>query len=169
LTLDSTPPFTLPAMVDDTPAEGPLRAGELARRTGVTKDTLRFYERAGLLPRPERLPNNYRVYPAGAVERVLWIRRVLAAGFTVEELARILAERERGGVPCRKVRDLGAAKLAEMEERLQELEAARDTLRALLKDWDRRLAEVGPGKLAGLLEALPETPRQETRKRKEIR
>jgi MerR family transcriptional regulator, copper efflux regulator len=156
-------------MVDDTPAERPLRAGELARRTDVTKDTLRFYERAGLLPRPERLPNNYRVYPAGAVERVLWIRRVLAAGFTVEELARILAERERGGVPCRKVRDLGAAKLAEMEERLQELEAARDALRALLKDWDRRLAEAGPGKLAGLLETLPETPRQETRKRKEIR
>jgi MerR family transcriptional regulator, copper efflux regulator len=156
-------------MVDDTPAERPLRAGELARRTGVTKDTLRFYERAGLLPRPERLPNNYRVYPAGAVERVLWIRRVLAAGFTVEELARILAERERGGVPCRKVRDLGAAKLAEVEERLQELEAARNALRALLKDWDRRLAEAGPGKLAGLLETLPETPRQETRKRKEIR
>ncbi len=170
MTLDSTPPFTLPGMVEDTPAERPLRAGELARRTGVTKDTLRFYERAGLLPRPERLPNNYRVYPAGTVERLLWIRRVLAAGFTVEELARILAERERGGVPCRKVRDLGAAKLAEMEERLRELESARDTLRSLLKEWDRRLAEVGPGERAGLLEAIQETPRQRTtRKKKEIR
>jgi DNA-binding transcriptional MerR regulator len=156
-------------MVKDTPAERPLQAGELARRTGVSKDALRFYERQGLLPRPERLPNNYRVYPAGAVERVLWIRRVLAAGFTIEELGRILAERERGGVPCRKVRDLGAAKLAEMEERIQELETARDALRSLMRDWDRRLAEVGPGERAGLLEFVPETVRQGKRKSKEIR
>ena len=98
------------------------------------------------------------------------LRTGLWQTFTVEELARILAERERGGVPCRKVRDLGAAKLAEMEERLRELEAARDTLRSLLKDWDRRLAEVGPGERAGLLEAIQETPRQGmTRKKKEIR
>ena len=92
--------------MNERPSERPLQAGELARRTGVSKDALRFYERSGLLPRPERLPNNYRVYPSRAVERVLWIRRVLAAGFTVEELSRILAERERGGVPCRQVRDL---------------------------------------------------------------
>jgi DNA-binding transcriptional MerR regulator len=156
-------------MVKDTTAERPLQAGELARRTGVSKDALRFYERQGLLPRPERLPNNYRVYPGGAVERVLWIRRVLAAGFTVEELSRILAERERGGVPCRKVRDLGAAKLVEMEERIQEMETARDALRSLMRDWDRRLAEVGPGELAGLLESVPETARQGKRKTKEIR
>jgi len=133
----------------------------------VSKDALRFYERSGLLPRPERLPNNYRVYPSRAVERVLWIRRVLAAGFTVEELSRILAERERGGVPCRQVRDLGAIKLAQIEERLRELEAARDSLRALLADWDRRLAAVAPGELAGLLDSLPpEPPRKGTSKRK---
>lgn len=156
-------------MVDENPAERPLKAGELARRTGVSKDTLRFYERQGLLPRPARLPNNYRVYPPAAVDRVRWIRRVLAAGFTVAELSRILAERERGGVPCREVRDLGAAKLEEMEARLRELTAARDTLRSLLRDWDQRLAEVKPGEPAGLLENLPEMPRQGKRKTKEIR
>jgi DNA-binding transcriptional MerR regulator len=153
--------------MNERPSERPLQAGELARRTGVSKDALRFYERQGLLPRPERLPNNYRVYPPQAVERVLWIRRVLAAGFTVEELSRILAERERGGVPCSRVRDLGAAKLAEIEERLHELEAARDSLRILLADWDRRLAAVAPGELAGLLDSLPpEPPRKGTSKRK---
>ncbi len=104
----------------------PLRAGELARRTGVSKDTLRFYEQKGLLPRPLRLANNYRAYPPETVGRVLWIRRVLAAGFTLDELARILALRERGGIPCRQVRDLGAAKLAEIEERLRDLETTRD-------------------------------------------
>lgn len=153
-------------MSNEPPSEAPLRAGELALRTGVSKDTLRFYERQGLLPRPERLPNNYRVYPPGTVERVLWIRRVLAAGFTIEELVSILTERERGGVPCRRVRDLGAAKLAGIEERLRELESARDGLRELLQEWDQRLADAGPGRLAGLLETLPEPPRNGSTKRK---
>jgi MerR family transcriptional regulator, copper efflux regulator len=166
LTLERTPPFIIPAMVDETPSEQPLRAGELARRVGVSKDALRFYEKKGLLPRPERLANNYRVYPLGTVERVLWIRRILAAGFTVDELAEILAERERGGVPCRKVRALGAAKLAEIEERLRDLEAAREALQDLLRTWDRRLAEVGPGERAGLLESLPPPPTGIKRPRK---
>jgi len=73
-------------MTDETPDQ-PLRAGDLAQRVGVSKDTLRFYERRGLLPRPERRANNYRVYPLEAVARVLWIRKILAAGFTVDELA----------------------------------------------------------------------------------
>src|SRR5690349_5633771 len=157
-------------MVDETSSEPPLRAGELARRVGVSKDALRFYEKKGLLPRPERLANNYRVYPPGTVERVLRIRRILAAGFTVDELAEILAERERGGVPCRKVRALGASKLAEIEERLRDLEAARDALRDLLRAWDLRLAEVGPGERAGLLESLPPLPTDNKKSRKaEIR
>ncbi len=141
------------SMADETPGQ-PLKAGELARRIGVSKDTLRFYERKGLLPRPERLSNGYRVYPPKAVERVLWIRRVLAAGFTVDELSRILAERDRGGVPCRKVRELGTDKLAAVENQLRELAVLRDALRVLLADWDRRLAEAGPDRRAGLLDAL---------------
>jgi DNA-binding transcriptional MerR regulator len=153
--------------MNEHPSERPLQAGELARQTGVSKDALRFYERQGLLARPERLPNNYRVYPPQAVERVLWLRRVLAAGFKVEELSLILAERERGGVPCRKVRELGTVRLAEIEERLRDLEAARDSLRSLLADWDRRLAAAGPGERAGLLDSMSqEPPRKGLTKRK---
>jgi DNA-binding transcriptional MerR regulator len=140
-------------MTDEIP-DRPLKAGELAQRVGVSKDTLRFYERRGLLPSPERRPNNYRVYPPEAVARVLWIRKILAAGFTVDELARILTERDRGGVPCRRVRDLGAARLVDLEERLRELQTTRDNLRELLQDWDRRLDEAGPDRRAGLLDAL---------------
>jgi DNA-binding transcriptional MerR regulator len=151
----------------DHSSERPLRAGELARQTGVSKDALRFYERQGLLSRPERLPNNYRVYQRQTVERVQWLRRVLAAGFTVEELSGILAERERGGIPCRQVRDLGAVRLAQIEERLRDLELARNSLRSLLEDWDRRLAAAGPGERAGLLDSLPpEPPRKGNSKRK---
>jgi MerR family transcriptional regulator, copper efflux regulator len=135
-----------------------LRAGEVARRTGVSKDALRFYERRGLLAPPRRLANNYRVYPPGTVERVRWIRRVLAAGFTIDELSRILAERDRGGIPCRQVRALGQAKLAEVEERLRELTVLRDGLRVLLADWDDRLAAAAPGTRAGLLDTLRRDP-----------
>ena len=170
MTLDPSPRFTLLTMTDEIP-DRPLKAGELAERVGVSKDTLRFYERRGLLPRPERTANNYRAYPPEAVARVLWIRKILAAGFTVEELARILAERDRGGVPCRKVRDLGAEKLVELEERLRDLTASRDNLRDLLAEWDRRLDEAGPDRRAGLLDALaghdpgPSTGSSPSRKR----
>src|SRR5947207_734408 len=85
-----------------------LRSGELATACGVSPDTLRHYERIGVLPRPERGENNYRIYSASSIHRVLLIRRALAMGFTLGELATILAERDRGGTPCRKVRLLAA-------------------------------------------------------------
>jgi len=81
-----------------------LRSGELARRAGVSKDTLRFYERKGLLEPPRRTSNNYRLFPTEAVERLRWIRHALAMGFTVEELARVAGARSRGQFPCREVR-----------------------------------------------------------------
>jgi len=136
-----------------TPEPG-LRIGELSARTGLSRDTLRYYERRGLLPSPARESNGYRLYPPAAVERLLWIRQVLRAGFTLDELASLLAERARGGIPCRRVRALGAAKLAEMEERQRELAAACEALRGLLADWDRRLEATVPGERAGLLDNL---------------
>jgi DNA-binding transcriptional MerR regulator len=60
-----------------------LRAGEVARRAGVSKDTLRFYERRGLLEPPRRASNNYRLFPIEVVERLRWIRQALAVGFTI--------------------------------------------------------------------------------------
>jgi DNA-binding transcriptional MerR regulator len=151
----------------------PLPIGELARRTGVSRDTLRFYERRGLLPAPARQANGYRLYAPETVERVLWLRRVLGAGFTIDELVSILGERGRDGVPCRRVRALGAAKLAELEERRCELEAASEALRCLLVEWDRRLEATAPGERAGLLDVLaarkaaedPSPPRPLTRQR----
>ncbi len=131
-----------------------LRSGELARLAGVSTDTLRHYERKGVLARPRRGANGYRAYGPEAVERVRLVRRALAVGFTLDELARILKERETGRAPCRTVRELAAAKLAEIEERLGEMKAVRDELRATLKDWDKRLAHARAGTPARLLEAL---------------
>ena len=131
-----------------------LRSGELAREAGVSTDTLRHYERKGVLAAPQRSANGYRVYPASALERVRLVRRALCVGFTLDELASILRERDSGRAPCRQVRKMAAAKLASIEERLSEMLSVRDELKALLGDWDRRLTRTPEGQRAALLDAL---------------
>jgi DNA-binding transcriptional MerR regulator len=84
------------------------------------------------------------------------VRRALAVGFTLHELARILRVRDRGGAPCRQVRSLAEEKLQQVEGQISDLAKLRDHLRALLADWDRRLASTPDGMRAGLLEALTE-------------
>lgn len=141
-------------MVAQTQKEEVMTAGELAKAAGVSTDTLRHYERKGVLPRPRRSANGYRQYRPGALRRVLLVRRGLAVGFTLDELARVLAVRDSGAAPCKEVRALAAAKLAEVEERLAQLIELRDELRATVKEWDGRLAETPDGGQAGLLESL---------------
>jgi DNA-binding transcriptional MerR regulator len=131
-----------------------LSAGQLARLSGISTDSLRHYERVGVLPKPRRTAAGYRQYPPEAVKRVRMIRRALAIGFTLRELARILRVREKGGAPCREVRSLAAAKLAELDRQLGEMAALREHLAHLLGDWDTRLGRAAPGTRAGLLEAL---------------
>ncbi len=131
-----------------------LRAGELAAATHLSKDTLRHYERKGVLAVARRSPNGYREYPVATLARVQLVRRALGVGFTLDELARILKVRDRGGAPCREVRLLAAAKLAEIEARLQELISVRAELQSTLRDWDARLAGKAVGERVGLLDAL---------------
>jgi DNA-binding transcriptional MerR regulator len=129
-------------------------SGELAELAGVSSDTLRHYERKGVLPAPERTHNGYRRYPPEAIERVRLVRRALAVGFTLDELASILKARARGKAPCREVRDLAEKKLTQVEARLLELKTLRKELRATLDDWNARLSKAAPGERVGLLEAL---------------
>lgn len=86
--------------------------------------------------------------------RVMAVRRALALGFSLAELARIFRVRERGGAPCREVRRMAEGKLAEIEKRLAEMSALRDELRGLLEDWDKRLEATPEGTQARLLERL---------------
>jgi DNA-binding transcriptional MerR regulator len=87
---------------------------QLARAAGVSTDTLRHYESRSLIPTPPRAANGYRTYPADTLARVQLIRRALAIGFTIDELARVLRSRDRGEVPCAGVRDLAARKIGEV-------------------------------------------------------
>ena len=133
-----------------------LRTGEVARLSGVSPDTVRVYERRGLLPRPRRTSRGYRQYTQAAVDRVRLVRRALALGFTLEELRVVLGARDRGEAPCRVVRTLAAEKLAAVESRLEQLAELRDRIRRVLSDWDARLARAPRGAQVGLLQALAE-------------
>ena len=131
-----------------------LPIGELARRTGLSPDSLRHYERLGLLPRAPRSAGGARRFPPASEHQVRVIRAALRIGFTLAELALLLTERRRGAAPCRKVYAMASAKLEALESRLRELKQLRDALDVTLRNWDARLGRTAPGLPAGLLEAL---------------
>lgn len=135
-----------------------MRSSELARACGVSADTLRHYERVGVLPRPKRTPSGYRLYPPEALTRVRLVRRALEIGFTLDELAGILRVRDSGGAPCHSVRALAAVKLEQVIQKIGDLTELRDHMRRVLADWDQRLAGTPSGARAGLLEALMNAP-----------
>jgi DNA-binding transcriptional MerR regulator len=137
-----------------------MRSGQLARQAGVSADTLRHYERKGLLAAPYRSANGYREYPDAALVRVRLIQRALDMGFSLDELRTVLRQRDAGGAPCRQVRAIAAARLGELEYRIASLEQLRLELRQMLDEWDARLAALPNGTRAGLLDALAASPRQ---------
>jgi DNA-binding transcriptional MerR regulator len=130
-----------------------LRSAEFARMAGVSTDTLRHYERKGLL-KPKRSRNGYREYTMQMLERVRLIRRAISVGFTIDELHSILKARDKGDAPCRQVHKMAQAKLEAVENQLRELENVRDDLRLIIADWNEKLAQVDEQQPARLLEAL---------------
>ena len=127
---------------------------EVAKQCGVSADTIRHYEKAGVIPQSERQPNGYRHYPVGVVARVQIVRSAIRLGFTIGEIATLLQERKRGSPPCRKARAMAAAKLEMIEQQIGELEALREDLKEVLRDWDDRLDRTPAGTPANLLDSL---------------
>ncbi|ODU25294.1 MAG: hypothetical protein ABS95_00635 [Verrucomicrobia bacterium SCN 57-15] len=128
-----------------TPQRGML-IGDLAKLAGVKTDTIRFYEKTGLLPAPERKASGYRVYDEPAVRQVRFIKRAQALGFTLDEIRRILNLRGRGQPTCRCVMAMAEATLSETESKLKEMQHFADGLRKNLARW--RKASGGGKKMA---------------------
>ena len=127
-----------------------LRIGEVATQAGLGVETLRFYERRGLLGRPARTEGGYRAYDPSVLDRLAFIKRAQAIGFSLDEIAEILALRAGGQMPCHHVRALARHKLDEVDERLRALRRYRQELAGLLRDWDERGA--AEGEFCGLIE-----------------
>src|SRR5687767_11256203 len=113
-----------------------LTIGKVAEKAGVSRDTIRYYEKLGLVPRAARTSSGYRMYPEGVIRRLSLIRNGLKFGFSLKELGAFLRSRERGAPPCRDVRDAGGRMLNAMNQQIAEFVTARDAVQATLQDWD---------------------------------
>lgn len=139
-----------------------MRIGELAERSGVSADTIRYYERIGLMPMAARTCAGYREYGASSIDRVRLVQNALCFGFSLKQVATFLGVRQAGGVPCKNVRAAGAQILQAIEHKIEELTVSRESVKQTLQLWDRRLSETPEGRPAHLLEALPPGARQST-------
>jgi MerR family mercuric resistance operon transcriptional regulator len=108
-----------------------LTIGALAELAGVNVETIRYYQRRGLLREPSRPAGGFRHYPPEAVQRVRFIKRAQKLGFTLEEISNLLELED--GTQCAEAREIAVHKLEMIEEKLRDLSAMRDTLKKLVR------------------------------------
>ena len=101
-------------------AETAIQIGELSRRTGCLIETIRYYERIGLMPAPPRR-GRYRSYGSGDVDRLGFVRRARELGFTLDEVRALLGLAAGGDASCAEVRDLAAVHLKDVRARIADL------------------------------------------------
>ena len=114
------------------PAESGLTTGALAEAAGVGRETVRFYERKGLLPEPPRTTSGYRDYPLESVGRLRFIRRAQGLGFTLDEIAELLALRVDEVAACSTVEARAREKLSSVADKLTELRRMKKALERLI-------------------------------------
>ena len=131
-----------------------LRISDVAERSHVSVDTVRYYERKRLLSDVIRDGNGHRRFPSSVVDRILVIRHATALGFTLDELARIFERRASGKVPCGHVLDSAKRKLDELDDRIAALQSLRLRLAEVIQAWEEKYQRAAPGGLAYLLESL---------------
>lgn len=115
------------------PKQTALTIGKLAAAAGVGVETIRFYEREGLLPEPPRKESGYRQYPPDAVARIQFIRRSKELGFTLKEIMELLELRVDPDSHCSDVRALATAKIADVESKMADLSRMKRALQTLAK------------------------------------
>lgn len=127
-----------------------MRIGELAERAGVNLQTIRYYEREGLLPEPPRLDSGYRLFPDSAVRRVRFIKRAQEIGFSLSEIRQLLSLRIDAGRERAEVRALVQAKMADIDGRIRTLKAMKMALNTLTE----RCSGCGPASDCPILESI---------------
>lgn len=114
-----------------------MKIGKVAERSGVSVDTVRFYERRGVLPVPDRLPSGYRIYTAAAVERIRLARRLQTLGLTLDEVIEALHVADRGDASCESERWRLEAVLARIDAQVAELQATGREIRRVMSACDK--------------------------------
>jgi MerR family mercuric resistance operon transcriptional regulator len=117
---------------------GSFTIGQLAKRAGVGIETVRFYEREGLIPEPPRRPSGYRDYPPDTVTRIVFIRRAKELGFSLKEINELLDFRVRPRRSCARVQRSAEAKIADIDGKIANLQRMRRALRDLTRACEDR-------------------------------
>ncbi|SDN50160.1 MerR family transcriptional regulator [Vreelandella arcis] len=134
-----------------------MKVSELAKRGGVTPETVRHYTRELLLAPTRHPENGYQLYSATDLERLHFIQRARKLGFSVAEIRDILAHADQGDSPCPMVRDLLANRLPQIRAQIQELEALAQRMEQALESWQHMPDGTPDGhSLCRLIESFPE-------------
>jgi MerR family transcriptional regulator, copper efflux regulator len=133
-----------------TPKPRLLSIGEVARGVGVRVETVRFYEKEGLVPEPTRRSSGHRQYPPDVVRRIRFVQAAKELGFTLKEIRELLALRVARGKTCAHVKQQAVTKLADVDAKLAELQRMRDALARLAASC----TGAGPTSACPLLDAL---------------
>jgi MerR family Zn(II)-responsive transcriptional regulator of zntA len=144
----------------------PLRSGALAKATGLSPDSIRHYEKLGILPPALRTDSGYRLYAADSVIRVQAAQKALRFGFSLAELSEIFQARDAGHAPCKRVFGLAQKKLEQIKIDREELRKTEEFLNEILAYWKDRLKRSGSNQPAMLLCSLAELPEHLTSAKK---
>lgn len=129
-----------------------LKIGEVSQLSGVGIEALRFYERSGLLGKPARTASGYRLYDAGVIDRLAFIRKAQTLGFSLDEIRLIIEESNAGESPCEEVREIVRRRLTELDDHLRDLRRYRKELSETLAVWDAQEGDA-EGDICGLIES----------------
>lgn len=135
-----------------------LMIGRVASEAGVNIETLRYYERQGILPRPGRTRSKYRIYSTETVRRVRFVKRAQELGFSLKEIKELLSLRATRGPRCDAVRERARAKIRDIDDRIRALAGIRTVLAKLV---DECSGSKGPLTECPILEALDSDGRGE--------
>ncbi len=133
---------------------GAWTIGELARRAKVNVETVRYYERRGLLPEPPRRESGYRQYPHEFAARIDFIKRAQELGFSLNEISELLSLRAVPDTACGDVKKRAEAKVTSIEEKIRDLQRMRGALMELISACEGR----GPTSECPILDALSNRP-----------
>lgn len=133
-----------------------LKVGDVAKRAAVNLQTIHFYEREGLLPKPPRTTSNYRMYSEDAVRRVRFIKRAQELGFALKDIRELLSLRATPGSRCADIRQRAIAKLRDIDEKIATLQRMRKALTKLTAECAGRR----PITACPILEALDSEDRK---------
>jgi len=120
-----------------------MTIGQVAKQSGVSVETIRYYEKEGLIAEPQRSPSGYRQYPQETVKRILFIQKAKEIGFTLKEIYDLLLLQDKPNASCGDILEKATQKLQQIEAKIQELNRIKAALEKLTRDCmeDKKLAE----------------------------